>query len=195
MIALGRLASLIGAGSLAVLSFGHADERPWSFPSSAADMNVRAELIRAEHTQAEHRNIQSTMENLSGIDRTLDPDRWRSKEKNEPVPHPGFYVLHEAYGYPKRNGWRNEGFQNQRKQIEDIVAHGDRVAVVWKSQGTINGKFFGFEGVDQPIDVREMMVYRYDATGKSIAFEPWSGEDLVLFEQLGGRLQLPKRAK
>jgi hypothetical protein len=171
-----------------------AAERSW--PTSAMNPAVREEILRHKYTKQESRNIQTALENASGTGRALDPERWRS---DKPLPagnfRGGFYILHGFFGRPQRNGWYNPGFANQTKVVEDIFAKGDRVAVVWHITGNINGPFFGFDGRGQPIDTREQNVGIYDELGKVRGGEPWSGEDLVLYEQLGGKLSLPTGKK
>jgi SnoaL-like polyketide cyclase len=163
----------------------------WSWARSASNLAVRGEISRQSYTAEEHRNVQSVMEMLSGVGRNADPDRWYSKEHQQlaqPFAHAGFYILDEAF---HGNDYRIGSFTNRINTIEDIIAKGDRVVVTWRITGNINGPMFTFEGLGQPIDMREMMTFRFDNEGKVLTMQPWSGEDLAFYWQLGGRVEMP----
>lgn len=190
-------------------------ERSW--PTAAKNPAVKAEIVRHRYTEEESRNLQTVLEIASGTGRHLDPERWRAPGPPSPdAPKPlcsfcsltpswrphGYYILHEFFGERTmgRNGWYNPGL-DQVKTIEDIIVKGNRVVAVWVITGPIVGPFFGFEGHGQRVDTREDMDFLFDDAGKIKSPSrwsgtgPWSGEDLVLYEQLGGKLALPTGRK
>lgn len=187
-----RLLLLMLAGASVAQAQDAGSRKPFSWPVSASSLAMRGEISRQYYTDEEHRNVQTVMEQLNGVGRAVDPERWMSKDRVPPKPgrRAGFYVLDEAFG---GNDYRIGSLADRINTIEDIVAKGDRVVVTWRITGTLNGPMFTFEGLGQPIDMREMMTFRFDRQGKILEMAAWSGEDLLFYEQLGGRIELPPR--
>lgn len=162
------------------------DEGEWSWPSAAASPALRAEVLRQPHTAEERRNIQTVLEFESGLGRALDRERWYAKDFRPP-PRSGYQELDSAFG---RNDYHVPAIVNRRNRIEDIVAKGDRVVVVFRTTGNLNAPIFGFDGLGQPIDVRELLVIRFNEQGLIAELWPW-GEGFVLYQELGGVVKLP----
>lgn len=180
------------AGAFLLISLTAPGETPaakpgWSWPTSASDLAVRGEILRQKYTEEEQRNIQTVLEDLTGVGRAVDPERWRSKDA-KPSARAGFYVLDEAFGH---NDYRIGSFTNRVNTVEEVFAKGNRVIAQWRITGNIDGPMFSFQGLGQPIDLREMMIFEFDSDGKVVRSAPWSGEDIRFYEQLGGPLSLP----
>lgn len=148
-------------------------------------LDVQAKILQRKYTPEEHRNVQTAIDEMS---KSRDTPTKRSKNF-KPASHGGFYVVHSAFGYPQRNGFSAASFMSREQQIEDIIANGNRVIVVFRILGGVSGPMYGFKGVGQQINMRESLKYEFDNDGLLSAFEPWSAEDLAFYEQLGGKLE------
>lgn len=146
---------------------------------------VREKLRNRKYTPEEHRNVQTAIDEMS---KSRDTPAHRSKDAR-PALHSGFYVLHGAFGYPKRNGFSAMSFMSRVQDIEDIIADGNRLALVFRITGSIAGPMYGFKGIGQRIDMRESMKVEFDEQGLIVASQPWSAEDLAFYQQLGGKLE------
>jgi predicted ester cyclase len=74
--------------------------------------------------------------------------------------------------------------------IEDLIAEGDRVGMIWRLQGTHRGNFFGIPATGKRIDVWEIGVFR---VGDGKIVEGWFMADEVgVLRQLG--VNLPSRS-
>jgi hypothetical protein len=210
-----RLRSLSPFGSLIALAAASsalgqqpAGEFNWPLPvvhtepawnvNNLGVLGVRALVLPDEaaridsemYSPTEHHNIQAAIDNLAGA---RDAPQHHSGTF-EPPTHPGFYVLHAAFGYPRRNGYAAFSFLSRVEYIEDVIAKDNRVNILFRIRGSIGGPMYGFKGIGQVINMRESMRYTFDDAGLISKFEPWSAEDLAFYQQLGGELTLPRKA-
>ena len=82
-----------------------------------------------------------------------------------------------------------EAFPDRIDVIEDIIAEGDRVGMIWRLQGTHRGNLFGIPATGRSIDIWEIGVFRV-IDGKIT--EGWFMADEVgVLRQLG--VNLPAR--
>jgi steroid delta-isomerase-like uncharacterized protein len=74
-------------------------------------------------------------------------------------------------------------FPDIRTTIVQMVAEGDRVAVLWQASGTHQGSFFGVEPTGKPIQIYGITIERiYDGLRR----EGWSCPDMMgLMQQIG----------
>jgi hypothetical protein len=149
-----------------------------------------ARIVREKYSSTEHRNLQSAIDNLAD---PRDAPQHHSSAF-EPPSHPGFYVLHAAFGYPQRNGYAAVSFLSRVEYIEDVIVRDNRVNILFRITGSIGGPMYGFKGTGQLINMRESMRYTFDDAGLISKFEPWSAEDLAFYRQLGGAVELPLTA-
>ena len=92
-------------------------------------------------------------------------------------------------GFPETAQGLFEAFPDRVDAIEDIIAEGDRVGMIWRLQGTHLGNLFGIAPTGKKIDVWEIGVFRI-ADGRIT--EAWFMVDEVgLLRQLG--VNLPRR--
>lgn len=162
------------------------NEDGWSWPSAAANLHLRREIMRQTLTPEERRNIQTVLELESGTGRMADRDRWYAKSFKTAT-RSGFQELDDAFG---RNDYAVPAVLNRINLIEDIIAKGNRVIVMFRAIGNLNSPMFTFEPVGQAIDAREMLAISFDQEGMITEIWPW-GEGMVLYEQLGGTIVLP----
>lgn len=162
------------------------NEDGWSWPTAASNLSLRRELMQQQFSPVERRNVQTVLEMQSGVGRAADRQRWYSPNF-KPGTQSGFQELDSQFG---SNDYRIPSFVNRRNTIEQVIAKGDRVLVQFRITGNLNGPMFNFEGLGQPINLREMLVYRFDQDGKILEAWAW-GEGFALYEQLGGTIQLP----
>lgn len=191
LIAITVLAATAGLNSVAAQEAS----TEWRWPSGRARVSdaLRERLLHQHYTAQERRNIQSALDRQDRIDRDK-PELWRSKDY-KPAPRPGFYVLHEAFGWPKRMGYSIPSIANRIQTIENLVAKGDWVILQFRIVGNINGPMFGFEATQQAINMAEESVSRFDRDGMQVESAPWSAQDLNFYQQLGGKVELPKTAQ
>ena len=82
-----------------------------------------------------------------------------------------------------------DAFPDRVDVIEDIVAEGDRVGMLWRLTGTHQGNLFGIPPTGRKVDVHEIGIFSL-AAGKIT--EGWFlADELGLLKQLG--MQLPPR--
>ena len=92
-------------------------------------------------------------------------------------------------GFPEPGVFLRDAFPDRVDVIEDIVAEGDRVGMLWRLTGTHQGNLFGIPPTGRKIDVHEIGKFRL-AAGKIT--EGWFlADELGLLKQLG--TQLPPR--
>lgn len=151
-------------------------------------LDVQEKLNARHYSAQEHRNVQLAIDAMSSA-RSNPPKR---AANFKPSKHPGFYVLHHAFGYPERNGFSAVSFMSRVQHIEDIIASGNRVVLVFRITGSVAGPMYGFKGVGQRIDMRESMRYEFNDAGEMVSMQPWSAEDLAFYEQLGGKLEFAR---
>jgi predicted ester cyclase len=93
-------------------------------------------------------------------------------------------------GFPGPGSYLRGAFPDRTDTIEDIVADGDRVGMLFRVRGTHKGNFFGIAPTDKPFDIHELGIFRL-ADGKST--EAWfMADELGLLQQLGAKMPARK---
>jgi predicted ester cyclase len=96
-------------------------------------------------------------------------------------------------GFPGPGSYLRGAFPDRTDTIEDIVADGDRVGMLFRVRGTHKGNFFGIAPTDKPFDIHELGIFRL-ADGKST--EAWfMADELGLLQQLGAKMPARKDGK
>jgi predicted ester cyclase len=89
-------------------------------------------------------------------------------------------------GFPGPGPYLRGAFPDRTDTIEDVIAEGDRVGMLFRVRGTQRGNFFGIAPTDKAIDIHELGIFRL-ADGKII--EAWfMADELGLLQQLGAKL-------
>lgn len=93
-------------------------------------------------------------------------------------------------GFPGPGAYLRGAFPDRTDTIEDIVADGDRVGMLFRVRGTHKGNFFGIAPTNKPFDIHELGIFRL-ADGKIT--EAWfMADELGLLQQLGAKLPARK---
>ena len=93
-------------------------------------------------------------------------------------------------GFPPAGDYLRGAFPDRTDTVEEIIADGDMVGLLFKLTGTHKGNFFGIAPTGKPIDVYEAGIFRL-ADGKII--ESWFMADEVrLLRQIGATLPARK---
>jgi hypothetical protein len=167
------------------------NEDGWSWPESASNVALRKEIMRQHFTPEERRNVQTTLEEMNGTGRGIDRGRWTAKDFKPPAAsRSGFQEMDSAFG---RNDYRISSVLNRINTVEDIIAKGDRVVVLFRVTGNLNGPMFTFENIGAPIETREMLVLHFNSEGLGAGICAW-GEGFVLYKEIGGQIVLPSAA-
>jgi predicted ester cyclase len=96
-------------------------------------------------------------------------------------------------GFPGPGAYLRGAFPDRTDTIEDIVADGDRVGMLFRVRGTHKGNFFGIAPTDKPFDIYELGLFRL-ADGKIT--EAWfMADELGLLQQLGAKMPARKDGK
>jgi predicted ester cyclase len=96
-------------------------------------------------------------------------------------------------GFPGPGAYLRGAFPDRTDTIEDIVADGDRVGMLFRVRGTHKGSFFGIAPTNKPFDIHELGIFRL-ADGKIT--EAWfMADELGLLQQLGARMPARKDGK
>jgi len=144
-----------------------------------------AALARNKAVVRRFKEAQGTKEEADAMREVLAPDykRWRggvehlaANAKDQGFPGPGSYL--------------RGAFPDRTDTIEDVIAEGDRVGMLFRVRGTQKGNFFGIEPTGKPIDINELGIFRL-ADGK--ISEAWfMADELGLLQQLGAKLPARK---
>ena len=145
---------------------------------SSASPQLLAELAATNFTPEEQRNVDRLLEYMK-TDR-ISPEVLREYYVENPVFH-----RMGAVELPKLTGadYSGEGIPDRSDTIVDLVAKGDRVAMIFHIKGTHTGTFFGVPPTDNPIDIFEVAFLRFEE-GK-IAESWWALDELGLISQMG----------
>jgi predicted ester cyclase len=93
-------------------------------------------------------------------------------------------------GFPEPGAFLRDAFPDRVDVIEDIVAEGDHVGMLWRLTATHQGNLFGIPPTGRHVDIYEIGIFRL-ADGRIT--EGWFlADELGLLKQLG--TQLPPRA-
>ena len=92
-------------------------------------------------------------------------------------------------GFPETAHGLRAAFPDRVDVIEDIIAEGDRVGMIWRLQGTHRGTLFGIPGTGKTIDIWEIGVFR--VIDGRIAEGWFMADEVGVLRQLG--VNLPAR--
>lgn len=104
----------------------------------------------------------------------------------------GFYNLARnatEQGFPSPGPYLRTAFPDRHDTIEDIIADGDRVGMLFRIRGTHEGNFFGIPPTGKVIDLYEAGIFRL-ADGR-ITDAWFMADEAALLKQLGA--ELPER--
>jgi predicted ester cyclase len=89
-------------------------------------------------------------------------------------------------GFPGPGSYLRGAFPDRTDTIEDVIADGNRVGMLFRVRGTQRGNFFGIAPTNKTIDIHELGIFHL-ADGKIT--EAWfMADELGLLQQLGARL-------
>ena len=92
----------------------------------------------------------------------------------------------QGQGFPGPGSYLRGAFPDRTDTIEDVIADGDRVGMLFRLRGTQRGNFFGIAPTNKAIDIHELGIFRL-ADGKIV--EAWfMADELGLLQQLGAKL-------
>jgi predicted ester cyclase len=96
----------------------------------------------------------------------------------------------EGQGFPSPGAafWQ-DAFPDREDHVEEIIAEGDMVAMLWRITGTHRGNFYGIPATGKPVDFLEIGYFRM--SGGKIAEGWFMADEAGLLRQLGQ--PLPKR--
>lgn len=93
-------------------------------------------------------------------------------------------------GFPSNGTNLRTAIPDRVDVIEDIIADGDRVGLLFRVTGTHEGALFGIPPTGRPIDVYEVGLYRLE--GGQVVEGWFMADEAALLKQVGARL--PQRA-
>ena len=96
----------------------------------------------------------------------------------------------DGQGFPSPGAafWQ-DAFPDREDHVEEIIAEGDMVAMLWRITGTHRGNFYGIPATGKPVDFLEIGYFRM--SGGKIAEGWFMADEAGLLRQLGQ--PLPKR--
>ena len=150
-------------------------------PAAAAisDLQRNAAVVRR------FKEAQGTKDEADAMREVLSPSykRWRGG-----IEHLAANARDQ--GFPGPGSYLRGAFPDRTDTIEDIVADGDQVGMLFRVRGTHKGNFFGIEPTNKPFDIHELGIFRL-ADGKIT--EAWfMADELGLLQQLGAKIP-PRR--
>jgi predicted ester cyclase len=162
---------------------------PKQWPRAVSyDPELVAQLNKGDYTQEERRNLLLVAAWLT----VHGPPRQQAMPHTpDTIEHRrGFAELEQVYGY---NGYLYSGqptdsIYDRIDLIEDMIAKGDRVWVVWRIHGHHTGYIFGLPPDGKAMDLHEMEMMRF-VDGK-LAESSAVGDTMSLYLQAGGKLDL-----
>jgi predicted ester cyclase len=134
------------------------------------------------------KEAQGTKEEADAMREVLSPSykRWRGG-----IEHLAANARDQ--GFPGPGPYLRGAFPDRTDTIEDIVADGDRVGMLFRVRGTHQGNFFGIAPTNKPFDIHELGIFRL-ADGKIT--EAWfMADELGLLQQLGAKMPARKDGK
>jgi len=161
----------LGAGFL-LATAGAPDTRAQTSP---------AQLERNKRIVRRFKESQGTAEEAAAMKEVLAPNykRWRA----------GFeHIGNNArdQGFPGPGSYLRGAFPDRTDTIEQMIAEGDMVGMLFKVRGTHKGNFYGVEATGRSIDVYELGIFRL---ANDQITEAWFlGDDAGLLMQLGAKL-------
>ncbi len=151
----------------------------------AAAQSLVPDLARNKAVVRRFKEAQGTRDEADAMREVLAPDykRWRGG-----IEHLAANARDQ--GFPGPGAYLRGAFPDRTDTIEDIVADGDQVGILFRVRGTHKGNFFGIAPTNKPFDIHELGIFRL-ADGKIT--EAWfMADELGLLQQLGARIP-PRR--
>lgn len=151
-----------------------------SVPAAAAisDLQRNAAVVRR------FKEAQGTKDEADAMREVLAPSykRWRGG-----IEHLAANARDQ--GFPGPGSYLRGAIPDRTDTIEQVIAEGDQVGMLFRVRGTHKGNLFGIAPTDKPIDIHELGIFRL-ADGKIT--EAWfMADELGLLQQLGA--QIPPR--
>jgi predicted ester cyclase len=172
------MASAIAAG--AGLAFGGQDTRP-ATAAATATATATSQLELNKNVVRRFKQAQGTKDEAQAMSEVLSPGYRRRRggvehlatnARDQDFPGPGSYL--------------RGAFPDRTDTIEDVIAEGDMVAMLFRLRGTHQGNFFGIAPTGKAIDIHELGVFRLV---DSQITEAWfMADETGLLTQLGARL-------
>ena len=172
----GFLKRALGAGAGLTLAARDSQRAAAQAPGSQLERN-KAAVIRFKKTQG-------TPEHEAALREVMAPDYRRVRG--------GIHHLANNardQGFPGPGQYLRDAFPDRVDVMEDIIADGDRVGLLWRLTGTHKGNLFGIAPTGRKIDVYEAGIFRL--AGGGIAEAWFMVDEAGLLKQLGA--QLPPR--
>ncbi len=140
-----------------------------------------AQLERNKRIVRRFKESQGTKDEAAAMKEVLAPNykRWRAGFE-----HIGSNARDQ--GFPGPGPYLRGAFPDRTDTIEQMIAEGDRVGMLFKVRGTHKGNFYGVEATGKSIDVYELGIFRL---ANDQITEAWFlGDDAGLLMQLGAKL-------
>ena len=167
------LKSTLGAG--AALTLGLPSVKRAAAQSTTAEQERNKAAVRA------FKETQGTPEHEDVLKEVMSPDYHRHRG--------GFSNLARnaaGQGFPSTGSYLRGAFPDRHDAIEDIIADGDMVGMLFRLTGTHRGNFFGIPPTGKTIDLYEAGIFKL-VDGKIT--EAWfMADEAALLMQLGARL-------
>lgn len=173
----GFLKSALGAGAGLVLATGGAHRASAQTPGSQLERN-RALVRRFKESQG-------TPGEAAAMREVLSPNYKRARAGMENLANNA-----RDQGFPGPGQGLRDAFPDRADIIEDMVAEGDQVGMLWRLTGTHKGNFLGIAPTGKKIDVYEVGFFRV-ADGK-ITDGWFMADEAGLLKQLGATLPARK---
>lgn len=156
-----------------------------SLPDSLVGRLVPEGARRDDYTEEEARNVEHViaLRFAPVADRPL-----YSHSTGEPPNRFGFEMLGQRAKEQGKLGSFLAGVTDRVDEFIDIVAKGDRVWTAFRVTGTHSAELWGFPPTGNRISILEFGIYRL--TDGKIAEAWYFGDELDLFEKLGGKTVL-----
>ncbi|HKA78400.1 MAG TPA: ester cyclase [Xanthobacteraceae bacterium] len=140
-----------------------------------------SQLERNKSVVRRFKESQGTKDEAAAMKEVLAPNykRWRA----------GFeHIGNNArdQGFPSPGSYLRTAFPDRTDTIEQMIAEGDMVGMLFKVRGSHKGNFNGIEPTGKSIDVYELGIFR--VTDGRIAEAWFLGDDAGLLMQLGATL-------
>jgi predicted ester cyclase len=138
-------------------------------------------LERNKAVARRFKEAQGTKDEADAMREVLAPNykRWRAG-----VEHLGANARDQ--GFPGPGPYLRGAFPDRTDTIEDVIADGDMVGMLFRVRGTQRGNFFGIAPTGKTIDIHELGIFRL-ADGKIT--EGWfMADEAGLLLQLGAKL-------
>lgn len=152
-----------------------------AIPARRAAAQDATGLERNKAIVRRFKEAQGTQDEAAAMREVLAPNykRWRGG-----VEH--LAANAQGQGFPGPGSYLRGAFPDRTDSIEDVIADGDRVGMLFRLRGTQRGNFFGIAPTNKAIDIHELGIFRL-ADGKIV--EAWfMADELGLLQQLGAKL-------